>query len=82
MGRGKEGEERKGRGEEEGELAIPILVCFQRGAADATAPSCRRLRARTHQLQFRRNGENRKTNFSWSLKIGQVADCGDKMFMM
>jgi len=26
----------------------------------------RRLRARTHQLQFRRNGENRKTNFSWS----------------
>jgi len=28
----------------------------------------RPLRARTHQLQFSRNGENRKTNFSWSLK--------------
>ena len=37
----------------------------------------RPLRARTHQLQFSRNGENQKTNFSWSLKIGQVADCGD-----
>ena len=30
----------------------------------------RPLRARTHQVQFRRNGENRKRNFSWSLKIG------------
>ena len=66
-------------------LYLTVLVSFtlvELPHAYFVQPTNRRLRARTHQLQFRRNGENRKINFSWSLKIGQVADCGDKMLMM
>jgi len=66
--------------------SLSMIVCCKciwlQIRKNAANTSYRPLRARTHQLQFSRNRENRKTNFSWSLKIGQVADCGDKMLMM
>jgi len=42
----------------------------------------RPLRARTHQMRFRRNGENRKTKFTRRLKISQMTDWDNKTIIV
>jgi len=52
------------------------------GLAVALAGPYRPLRARTHQIHFGRNGENRKTKFMWRLKISQMTDWDNKTIIV